>query len=288
MKKEDFISNFKTFSDTWPLRIKQSIFSNLDGFVSDSGFMGEYLGSLITGKKGTASAGMGFDLSDGTMAAEAKLTVWARAAKCKTCNEKVLFFKEQCKCGSFHLEYPSDSRWSIDSKAGIKYKDLIDKYVLQIIKPVTDTFDCLEFIYEAFLIDSNNKYFTEYLMNQYENSTKSNNNNLLPYSFDFYRGEPVKVISLKIKLNEFDSDIDCLYFDLKNDKPEKMKIELLTRDELKFVLKSNSIEFKKSWTNSKLINLINSNLNFNELSVDNFPLRKKNHNKSRGYTDRKI
>lgn len=286
--KEDFISNFKSFSNTWSIRIKQSVNSNLDGFVSESGFMGEFLASLITGKKGTASAGSGFDLSDGIKADESKLAVLVRAAVCNSCGEKVLFFKEKCSCGSTDFTYPSDSRWGIDSKAGIEYKEQLDKYILQVIKPVENSFDCNEFIYEAFLVDAKNKYFTEYLMNQYLNSTKSNNCNLLPYSYDFYRAEPVKVISLKITLNEIDSDIECLYYDLENKVSEKMPLDIVPTLYLKSILNENSISFKNNFSKTKLIEMINGFVDTNKLNSTNFPLKSKNLNKDRGTTARKI
>lgn len=287
-KKQNFISNFKSFSDTWSVRIKQSINSNLDGFVSESGFMGEFLASLITGKKGTASAGSGFDLSDGKKADEAKLAVWVRATVCNNCGEKILFFKDKCSCGSTDFTYPSDSRWGIDSKAGIEYKEQLDKYVLQVIKPVENSFDCNEFIYEAFLVDSKNKYFIEYLKNQYVNSIKSNICNLLPYSYDFYRAEPVKAVSLKITLNEKKSDIECLYFNLKNTTPETMPLDIVPNSNLKSILDENSTSYKNSFSKSKLIELIQTYVDTSKLNSSNFPLKQKNLNKDRGITTRKI
>lgn len=287
--EKDFISEFKTFSDRWPSQIRQSILTNLDGFVSESGFMGEFLASLITGKKGTASAGSGFDLSDGNKADEAKLAVLARASICNKCGSKVLFFKEKCTCGSTKFRsMGGTSRFGIDSKAGIKYKEQLDKYVLQTIKPTINSFDCREFIYEAFLVDANNEHFTEYLTNQHINSTKSNMCNLLPYSYDFYRAEPIKVISLKITLNKFDSNIESLYYKLDNFVSEPMPFDVLTRDDIKSILKSNSITFKNTYSKIKLIELVKLNINASEINSSNFQLKAKNLNKDRGVTKRKI
>lgn len=286
--KEEFILDFKTFSDSWPIRIRQSINSNLDGFVSESGFMGEFLASLITGKKGTASAGSGFDLSDGTNADESKLAVLVRASVCNICSEKVLFFKETCNCGSSDFTFPNDSRWGVDSKAGIEYKDKLDKYILQVIKPCINSFDCNEFIYEAFLVDAKNEYFTEYLMNQYMNSTKSNNCNLLPYSYDFYRAEPIKVVSLKITLNQINSSIECLFYKLDNTVTEKMPLDIVPTNFLKNILKSNSIYFKNNISKSKLIELLKLSVNIDTFTPLNFPLKSKKLNKNRGLTTRKI
>lgn len=287
-KKEDFILNFKDFSNNWPIQIRQSRLSNLDMFLSDSGPMGEYLGSLITGKKGTASAGLGFDLSDGVTADEVKLASLVRPKKCVHCGVKMLFFKEKCDCGSTDFKNLGDSRWSIDSKAGIEYKEQLDKYILQVIKPLNNLFDCKEFIYEAFLIDAKNKYFTEYLKNQLLNSPKSNNCNLLPYSFDFYRAEPMKVVALKITLNELDSDIESLYYNLKNTNSEKMPLNIVESKTLKNILEENSILFKKSSSNQTLINLIETNLDVDKLTIEDFPLKQKNLGKERGTLFRKL
>ena len=286
--EKDFISEFKTFSDKWPAQIRQSILTNLDGFVSESGFMGEFLASLITGKKGTASAGSGFDLSDGNKADEAKLAILVRASVCTECGNKVLFFKEKCECGCSKFKFPNDSRFSMDSKAGIEYKEQLDKYVVQVIKPVVNSFNCTEFIYEAFLIDAKNKYFTEYLMNQYINSNKSNNCNLLPYSYDFYRAEPVKVISIKISLNKNDSNIECLFYKLNNTISEKMPLDIVPTIFLKNILKFNLISFKNNISKTKLIELLNVSVDTNALTSNNFPLKSKNLNKNRGVTVRKI
>ncbi len=286
--KKDFISEFKTFSDKWPTQIRQSVLTNLDGFVSESGFMGEFLASLITGKKGTASAGSGFDLSDGNRADEAKLAILVRASVCTNCGSKVLFFKEKCDCGCSKFKFPNDSRFTIDSKAGIEYKEQLDKYVVQVIKPVVNSFDCTEFIYEAFLIDAKNKYFTEYLMNQYVNSNKSNNCNLLPYSYDFHRAEPVKVVSIKISLNQTNSIIECLFYKLDNTIPEKMPLNIVASKTLKNILQNNSIQFKKSCSKQMLINLIESNLDASNLTIESFPLKQKSLGKERGITTRKI
>jgi len=286
--KQDFISNFKTFSNGWPIRIKQSLQSNLDGFISESGFMGEYLASLITGKKGTASAGLGFDLSDGVKADESKLAVLVRGKTCTECGSKYLFFRETCECGSDNFKYPNDSRWGIDAKAGIEYKSQLDKYILQVIKPKTNDASCKEFIYEAFLVDAKNPHFTEYLMNQYVNSPKSNNCNLLPYSYDFYRAQPIQVVSLEITLNEFDSDVNCVYYNLKNQKCEEMPLDVVEANTLKNILENHSITFKNSSSKQTLISLIKSNLDTSKLTIENFPLKVKSLGKERGTLIRKL
>jgi hypothetical protein len=288
--EEEFIQRFKTYSDIWPIRMQQSIDSNLDLFMSESTGMGEYLGSLLTGIRGTSSAGSGYDLYDSERkkAIEIKLASWVRSPECNNnkCKAKILFWHEKCiHCGSTDLRYPSDSRWMIDATAGIDYKGTIEKYILQVVKPLENSSNCREFLYEAFSVDSNNPNFVEYFTNQKKHSKKSSKCNLLPYSYDFYRADPMKIVSLKISINETDSTITPIYYDVYNRDPEKMDLEKCTCDILRGILTKMSIPFKKSWNKSKLINLVNQYLN-ETVETKNLPIKKKNYNKDRGYTNR--
>jgi len=290
---QTFINQFKIFSDRWFVQIKQSLNSNLDGFISDSGFMGEFLASLITGKKGTASAGSGFDLSDGDRADESKLAVWVRAKICNGCGEKVLFFKPKCECNSKDFTYPSDSRFGIDSKAGIEYKKILQYYVLQIIRPAEYNSNNRKFIYEAFLVDADNKFFSEYLLNQLMVSKKSNNCNLLPYSYDFYRAQPKKVVELEIDVNEVGSEIDVKYFNLKNTQPEQMDLNVVESKALNAICEKFGMSSKRKALLPKeiLIENISKLVKLNKLDLTDmklFPLKKKNLNKERGITSRHL
>jgi hypothetical protein len=292
LDKEYFIEEFKTFSDIWKLRIRQSLDSNLDGFCTDSSFMGEYLGHLITGKKGTASAGSGFDLSDGNKADECKFAILVRGKICANCNNKNLFFRDKCSCGSSEFKYPSDSRWGIDSKAGIDYKDSLEYYVLQTLEPTENSSDCRVFKYKAFIVDAKNKYFAEYLINQRINSKKSDNCNLLPYSYDFYRSQPKKVIDLTIDLNKEGDYITANFFNLENGFLENMPISKVPKNILLDIIYQQDIIFPQGIPSKKDIETLAERLvevnEINPANMEMFPLKNKLLNKNRGVTERKL
>ena len=268
--KETFVNVMKTFTKTWSSQIDLSLESNLDLFIGDSGNMGELLGYFITGKKGKASAGSGFDLYDPetNKADESKLAVNVRGSYCNPkqngCGKRYLFWNkpEICTCGN-KLTRDGGSRFGIDAAAAVEYHSQLENYILQIIDPVEYTKDNRKFIYRAFLIKSDNKSFMEYTENQYYNAT-SNNCNLLPDSYDFYRAQPIKVVELLIDL---DADtIEVIKFDVDNTIPEEMDLKVLRSKEL---IKYNQL-IQKGITDLNIL----------------FPLRNKALNKNRGETSR--
>jgi len=282
---DEFIFEFKTWTDTWYRKIQLSVDRNLSLFPGNTGDYGELFGSLITGKLGTQSGGSGFDLSNGVTADEAKMCIWVQPQKCKCGTDKqqktLSFFKnEKCECGR-DFKYVHDSRWGIDSKAGVEYNDLLDNYIIQLIEPVKYSHDNMEFIYSCYFIDGKDKNFHEYLVNQNEKSNKSNNCNLVPYSFDFYRGHPKLKVRLNIILTENDSIIEKVFWNLNNEKVEKMPFSVLKQNEI--LLLDNSFKV----VNIKE-NLMNLEKNFNGNPADFLPLRNKNLDKDRGVTSRKI
>ena len=269
-----FVRCFRQMTGSWKNQLELSLQTNLDLFISEAGGLGEYLAHLITGKTGNASAGSGFDLIDeekkrnkeNRFADEAKMCVNIRGIKCGSCNIRYLFWKkpEICSCGEnlTKNKYKGGGRFGIDAEAGVEYHKELDKYIVQSIDPVEYNKDCRKLTYRAWIIDAYNPQFVEYVENQYYNA-KANNCNLLPYSYDFYRAEPVKVIELLIDIN--DDTIIPVFFDLDNTISDKMNINLLKSKELTHynLLKDNETNIGKL-----------------------FPLRNKNLNKSRGETSR--
>jgi hypothetical protein len=281
---EEFVDEFKYWSDSWYHNIQLSLGRNLSLFPGNTGDYGELFGSFITGKLGTASGGSGFDLSNGVTADESKLCVWVQPKVCncgtKTVQNKSIFFKnEKCECGR-EFKYVKDSRWGIDSKAGVIYNEQLDNYILQLIEPVEYKYDNFEFVYSCWFINGKDSNFHEYLVNQNENS-KSNNCNLVPYSFDFYRGHPKLKVKLKIILTKNGSNINKLFWNLDNDKNEKMPFDIVKKEEILFLddsIKNAPLKKMQEEMKSKFV----------ENLADFLPLRSKSLNKERGITSRKI
>lgn len=287
----EFLLELKTFTDTWYTRIEQSLKTKCDMFISESGPMGEYLGSLLTGYLGTASAGLGFDLSNGINSIESKLSVLCRGKVCKVCNNNVIFFDKTCRCGSTSFIYRKDSRWGIDANSSIIYENQLDKYILQTIRAKYDSYDCKDFIYEAFFVDASNHEFKEYVRNQFENSTKSNNCNLLPYSYDFYRFSPKRAVEIEIKIKKNDSDLSCIYYNptgYDDDAPLTMDLSTTTREMLANILNEYNINYKKSISKGNMIELIERHIDVSSIPMSVFPLKHKNLNKNRGKLIRRL
>jgi hypothetical protein len=309
--KEEFTQELYDWAKNWENDIQKSLKRNITLYLNGIGNMGEYLASLISGKHGAASGGSGFDLSNGTTADESKFACLVQAKKCtnKECEKKFLFFMptDKCeKCGS-NLDYMSDSRWGIDSDAGIKYHNELEYYWMQILEPVKYHYSCREFVYKCFRIDAKDKNFYEYLKNQNDNGSK-NNCNFQPYSVDFYRSSPVLVAEFKIEIG-IETKVTPTFFDLDNQQPEefdtqileithcKRTLEVLGLDETKIYPYTQNKN--KSWSKQDvletgfhkerdyLIKIILENLNGKKLS-EIVPIKPKSLGKERGTTKRKL
>jgi hypothetical protein len=324
--EKEFLNEIRDWSFSWKKDIDKSISRNLALFGSDKGERGEYFASLISGKSGTGSGGSGFDISDGNKADESKFTSWVQPKVCNTCvinhikennlkddsktrnslatKYKKIFFLEKCpSCNESDFKYVRDSRWGIDAESSLKYKDDIENYWLQILEPVEYESSCRRFLYKCFKVSSKNENFIEYLRIQKEDGSK-NNCNLIPYSFDFYRFSPIKVIEILIDIEN--NNIESIFWNLENQNLEKMPLvgkyaPGLTTEEYLSIFENMGIETydyqknTKSWTKKdKEITGCNSDLEYFRkrllnLNIDITPYlnqRKKAHGKDRGLTER--
>lgn len=325
----EFLNEIKDWSSTWSKDIEKSLDRNLTLFGSSGGERGEYLASLISGKLGTGSGGSGFDLSDGVTADESKFACLVQPKVCNKCVDiyckennvakspkidskfRIIFFYPNCpKCGGNDFKYVSDSRWGIDSKAGIQYKDKMDIYWLQTLEPSEYDSKCRTFIYKCFKISAKDENFSEYLLNQKENGSKDNCN-LLPFSIDFYRFSPIKVVEVMIELKDGDSVVTDIFWNLSNIEIEKMPstgryAPSLTKEELKVVLENLEVNVysytdskSKSWSKKDkklsgyeseieyLKNLVEISITDKNLA-DYISIRKKSLGKNRGITTRSL
>jgi hypothetical protein len=326
--KETFLGEIKDWSITWSKDIDKSLDRNLTIFGSSIGTRGEYFASLISGKSGMGSGGSGFDLSDGVSADESKFACLVQPKVCNKCvdtycNEnkvdrssaeskfRIIFFYPNCpKCGGNDFKYINDSRWGIDSKAGIQYKDKMENYWLQTLEPTEYDSNCRTFIYKCFKVSAKNEKFTEYLLNQMNNGSKYNCN-LLPFSVDFYRFSPVKVAEIMIDLKEGESIVTDIFWNPLSEEVEKMPVDgkyapSLNKEELKLVLENLEVDIysytkskSKSWSKidkdstgfeselDYLKNLVKSSISDKNLS-DFISIRNKSLGKDRGITTRNL
>ena len=259
ISNKGFIEGLDSFTDKFGIRIRQSIDRNLDLFFTNKGDCGEYLGSLVSDKLGTGSGGSGFDLSDGSLADEVKFACLIQPSRCNECGSKVLFFEKECRrCNSTDLKPLNDSRWSIDTDAGIKYHEEMDNYILQLLEPKEYTSSCRTFIYKYYIVDAHNKYFLNYLQNQYNGGSKKTAN-FIPYSFDFYMSEPIKLIEIEIEVGEEGNEYNTIFWDLENTTVEEMPTSILRKKELHTLLDNIDISYRKSDKLDTLTELVDNN-----------------------------
>jgi hypothetical protein len=145
---------------------------------------------------------------------------------CKTCESlnktngtkretKVPRFQPKCLfCKESNFYIPKDSRWGISAKAHKDYCNdtyKLNEYIL-FLSEFDETNNCINL--KCYKIFSSNKYFSDYIENQYENG-KGNTCNFQPNSWDFYLSGPSKLFDINIDENGIISEV---FFDLDNKK----------------------------------------------------------------------
>ena len=207
-----------------------------------------------------------------------------KGTKCNDCGKKVIFFDAVCRnCDSIDLKPLNDSRWGIDSEAGVKYHSDLDNYILQVLEPKYNLPNCRTFIYKYYVVNSNNKYFVDYIQNQYDNGKKKNCN-FVPYSFDFYMSEPIKLIEIEITVTQKDNHYRTIFWNLENTTIEEMPVNVLRKPELCTILDNNNISYRKSDKLNTLTELVSNNYRGDIREL--LSLRKKSLGKNRGNTSR--
>ncbi|MBQ8656965.1 MAG: MamI family restriction endonuclease [Prevotella sp.] len=179
------------------------------------GYIGQHLASLITGVKGTGSGARGDDLADGSEVKSCNKV--DQADKCNDCGGRVLRFETKCsKCGSTDITRKDDSKWLFS----VRSEDELNQY-LQLNRVVLILMDYPRFyennfndvrisVFEIYPTENRMKVFGELISNHYrniyrpkaDNGQKTNPMNLHPWSFQFYKCNPIKTFECII------SDID--------------------------------------------------------------------------------
>ena len=222
--------------------------------------------SIGSGSKG----GVAFDNvelnKDGSIeiAREVKTCCPIQSKQCrnKKCRRKAPFFQLECVfCGNTEFKIIRDTRFGIDTKSHFKYEKILKEYIFNHI----DYDEITEKIYlKTFKINSDNHYFRNYLKNQYENSSKSNTCNLLPYSYDFHLSGPILLLDCEMSPD----NINIKYFNIHNKNIIDIPTNIFTKRE-KMTLEIET---------EKYINY--------EKYISKLSLRNKNLNKDRGFTMR--
>ena len=175
------------------------------------GYPGQHLASLALGMKGKKTGARGNDIVDGS---EVKSCSRVDASDaCKDCKEKISRAEIACPiCDSTNISRNNDSKWlfTIRSEADLKLLTKTVKRVVLVLAdyPDFDKGDYSNIRFQIFEIWTNSprcKAFTtimnDYYKNVYLSHKKVDNaktpapQNFWPYSFQFYKSNPIKIFS---------------------------------------------------------------------------------------------
>lgn len=228
------------------------------------GYIGQHLASLITGVRGTRSGARGDDLADGTEVKSCSKI--DQADKCKDCGRRVLRQEDACaNCGSTRIERKDDSKWLFS----VRSQDELDQYlsmkrVLLILMDYprfkeNDFQDVRICAFEIYPQEERMSVFRDLISNHYYNiyrpkadsGAKTNPMNLHPWSFQFYKCNPIKTFECIIKDIDTDASIEILRFinprDNRNSsmETEPMPTNLLGKEEWNILLDGTHFDLLK-------------------------------------------
>ena len=176
------------------------------------GYIGQHLASLITGVQGTGTGARGDDLADGSEVKSCNKV--DQVDKCKNCGGRVLRIEQRCpSCGSFDIDRKDDSKWLFsirDEHELNQYKNLNRIVLLLMDYPNFDDGDYKDIrisIFEIYPKEERMSVFNQLISNHYYNiflpkqqdNQKTNPMNLHPWSFQFYKCNPIKTFECIIK-----------------------------------------------------------------------------------------
>lgn len=185
------------------------------------GYIGQHLASLITGVPGTGSGARGYDLADGSEVKSCNKV--DQVDKCNHCGARVLRLETKCPdCGSTDINRKNDSKWLFsirDEQELEQYKNL-DRLVLLLMDyPNFDSGDFKDIrisVFEIYPKEERMQVFNKLITNHYyniflpkqEKKQKTNPMNLHPWSFQFFKCNPIKTFECIIK--DIDSRPDII------------------------------------------------------------------------------
>ena len=198
---------------------------------------GEYWATILfhdtwgcASKGGCAFDNIYFDQTEQRIisAKEIKTCCRIQPKDCTYCHRKVAYFKDKCPfCDNDSFKYNNDSRFSIDAKSHVDYKNKIRQYLVFVIDNILN-----EINIKCFVINSSNSWFDQYINNQLNGSAKSNTCNMLPYKFDFHCSGSIKIFDISFNLDQED-DYCIHFFDRFNNVYENIPVSIFTHKEKK-------------------------------------------------------
>lgn len=176
------------------------------------GYIGQHLASLVTGIQGTGTGARGDDLADHSEVKSCNKV--DQVDKCKDCDSRVLRMEKYCSfCGSQRIKRRNDSKWlfSVRDEQELNQYLNLDRIVLLLMDypkfEENDYNDIRISIFEIYPKEERMKVFNELLSNHYykifkpkqQANQKTNPMNLHPWSFQFYKCNPIQTFECIIE-----------------------------------------------------------------------------------------
>lgn len=227
------------------------------------GYPGQHLASLVTGMPGTRTGARGHDLVDGSEAKSCSRV--DQLDKCNDCDAKVMRIEETCpECGSTNIKRNNDSKWLFTIRSG-RDLEVLTKEVPRVVLALADypsfdsgDFETLRFaVYEIWPQYARHSSFTALMKGYYESIYQGHKEkdaaktpapkNFWPWSFQFYKCNPVQVFQATVKYANTKPQITVdVFVDPAADRatltPLAMPSELLTADELALAVQKGATE----------------------------------------------
>jgi len=176
------------------------------------GYIGQHLASLITGVQGTGTGARGDDLCDRSEVKSCNKI--DQADKCKDCGERVMRYETQCSnCNSKSIVRKDDSKWLFSVRDEHELNQYLNMDRIFLLLMDYPNFDRKEFnnirisSYEIYPKEERMKEFGGLLRNHYWNifrpkqeaNQKTNPMNFHPFSYQFYKCNPIMTFCCTIE-----------------------------------------------------------------------------------------
>ena len=168
----------------------------------------------------------------------------------------------------------SDSRAGISCEPHIKYKHIINEYII-FVQGYNDSTGTITLKGYKFL--SKNAYFDTYIQNQYDSGNKKGGTcNFIPYSYDWFMSGPITIMDVDINISTIEPEITYHLYNPLSEIYDTLPIAML---EKKLTSGEKTIILDKT-------KLINGCFEYDYIK-DIFKIRSKSIGKPRGITSRK-
>lgn len=203
------------------------------------GYIGQHLASLITGIPGTGTGARGDDLSDGSEVKSCNKV--DQVDTCNECGHRVMRYQKRCpnpECNSTDINRKNDSKWlfTIRSEKELKQYINMNRVVLILMDYPEFTkhnyndirISCFEIYPNEKRMQVFNDLITNYYYNIYkpkvDRRKKTNPMNLHPFSFQFYKCNPIQTFECTIKDIDGKAKITIgNYIEPQNNRDEKIE-----------------------------------------------------------------